>query len=68
MYYGFEWWWIFPIACFGLMLLGMILCSRLGRTFCYHFPKDWINTKDSIIKEEQLEENKNKAGDSSPHR
>jgi hypothetical protein len=63
MYYGFEWWWIFPLACFGLMLLGMILFSRMGRGFCCRPPRDWSGTKDQISKWEHPEENQNKTGD-----
>lgn len=51
--YGFEWWWIFPLACFVLMLLCMIFFARKGRGFCCQHSREWLGSQDRISKLEQ---------------
>jgi len=53
----FELWWIFPIVCSVLMLLGMIFFARWGKGFCCFPPGDLTDKQEKINRlEQEIEE------------
>ncbi len=50
MYFEFTFWWIFPLICFGLMLIFMFNIISKGGNFCC-FPTretNWVKAQKKI--------------------